>query len=454
MSASDVNSARRGICPSPENPIPFLHHPENKCIYWWCKNIETLNKYCITRPTVVRRSAHHPLTTDEEPIDTKTINKGWALTITGATVIWDKDALPLSDDIFVTRYDGPGLLREGEENHILVVEDLQETFILIKDGKDSGCTNWRTTAGYKIKTCRIIQDNMVGRARRSTEDAYNALQGEINGKLNYHAYLIRNYLERFRTLCNRHNLLREALHPTLVKTADAYAKSFLNNPYLTASMTKNHIMVWPCKPVNEWSLRKPNGSDCSLDIPISYQIDGMTRQGFLNPVSYVISQTTSHIPCSTHNPQLFHSNGTLYLWTGLGFVNVPQNTIYPIPIMENVTSLSPKWSDTWLYQAEDFKEEIHYLTSRDLELRNYIEHPKQDEALYGTQLGLPFMGLPTVPSLMRCVELSAMLGGFLHLLSLLKTKLRMWLIRKYPKNYERDDPLQLDTSIRERQAMI
>lgn len=429
-----IHEVKKGYCPCEENPISYLHHIKETCEYSWPREKEVKKCYCITRATRVHKSTHHSLTSDEEMIDSNTIGSGYASTLTGAVVTWNEEDLKNITNDFAKKYKGKALLQE--ETNLLIVEDIQETFTLREGVKEGSCKKWVTEEGYKVKTCEFNS-----RSKRS-QDELRVIENEVIAKLNFQNYIINTYLERFQLLCQKHKLLKTSMSGSLWDNPDNYAMELLNDTALTASVSMGYLMVWPCKKINQWDL-KNRQEVCTSEIPIWYIIDGINKTGFLNLKNYHIQNQTKSSTCNNFKNQLFLKNSKVYLWNGRDSTDLETKNIASLSYGFLKVIPSPTWKNNWLYKPEDFQDEDnHFVSLRDMEVRDMKYAITEQEKDYNLYMRMPFVGMPSLPSFTRCLEILSMIGGFMYLIKFLREKLRNW-VKKEEKNYEEHDPPNL-----------
>ncbi|UDL13959.1 MAG: hypothetical protein [Xiangshan Nyami-like virus] len=423
----------QGLCPSESHPTPLLDHVKPVCTYSWPRSQQTKIKYCVSRPTTIRENHGQAITSDEEPLERTSWTSQLAHTITGAIVIWGKPPKTW-DSALVERYNGGATRRRNT----LIIPQLQEAYNLVgllrveREGEV-----WLTSEGFEVLF-------LSGRSKRDNSqfaDLQKSLQDEIIAKLNYESTDFGQ--KEFSSLCNNQRSMLRILNTLVEVDPDPYVKALLGDKYLTASVTDSHIVVWPCKPVEEWHFLKKTSQKglCSTLVPIGYLMNGANVTGYLNLKTNHIENVTDLVDCSNISPQAvkYQKAGgwVLTLWNGRELEELPRSEEVSLPLLwTNMTdAFVPKWENHWLYTSHDFTfSERHYLTIRDLEqsMTQLSNAAETADTTYSTYMRVPFVGMPTIPSLSRCLELLCMLGGLLHIWGIICHLLAMRRMRNLP----------------------
>ncbi|AYW51537.1 envelope glycoprotein [Formica fusca virus 1] len=402
------NDIKQGGCPSLTHPVPLLHHPEPSCVYTWPKQTNTEIMYCITRPTTIRKLYGQPLTSDEEQLDERTVQNNGAFTVTGAVVHWEQNIIePTQKEV---KYTGVALLQENQ----LIIESLQEGFMLLPGPTNDGPYEvWKTIEGYEL---RILQ-----KTRNKRQSYQEAMQGEITSKLQYESYIMDQYLQKFQQTCFKQQLTTRTLDTIYKENADEYARALLNETDITAATAGDYLLVWPCKRPEIWYIREQEDEQvCTQDIPIIYTSDAKNYTGYYKIRTGRIVNDTNRLPCESVQTTPFMKDERLYTWDGRCVTRISTEGVKGFAYPNQGAHMAPVWSNHWLYHESDFhREPPLYLTKRDIELQQLVQHTDT----YTNTVGVPFMNMPSLPSLARCLELFSLTGGFLYLMGLILTRL-------------------------------
>ncbi|QMP82161.1 glycoprotein [Hymenopteran orino-related virus OKIAV87] len=413
MTPEDARAVRAGSCPSQTHPSPLLTPPPQQCKWAWPQQTDTAVTYCITRPTIVRQEHGQPLQADEEPLTRCSWSDGVCRTVSGAYVYWEKD----NDDrapAYITRYSGPA----HETGQAWVITELQEAYVVDTKVAENATHITYSTTEHFLLTVRKGYRHKRG-INHQLADLGTALHSEFNSKMEYNSVVMDTYLSRFQHACQQQTILAKALSWMTRVDPDPYVRALLDTNAITAEVTESYILVWPCIQVSSWGLQQVTREDtCTVDIPIWYELNG-NRTGYLDIPKNEIKNSTDVVPCNTVPHRPVQREDKLYLWTGRTLQALDYKNLSTIPLLRGTqASYAPTWRNTWLYEQNDFTfVESDYLTTHDALLQQAPDNPHS----YNEWMRTPFVGMPTLPSLTRILEITCMIGGALYLWALLRT---------------------------------
>ena len=174
-------------------------------------------------------------------------------------------------------------------------------------------------------------DLTLGRRNQETSVINSAfVNANLQAVLNYaQKVAMRSFFQATLNACHgQNNLVNTFISGLLGNRPHLVARKLLQKQYLFARVTLSAIEIYPCAPVNDYTI-KPM-SECSARIPIIYHIHGHKFNGHLDPVDIVIYQKPDLQPCHlVHEFPITLENKT--------YIYIRNGSLIPVKNVENLT---------------------------------------------------------------------------------------------------------------------
>lgn len=167
------------------------------------------------------------------------------------------------------------------------------------------------------------------------------------------------YQHNLHAVCRSLQSADTLLHTTVVSHPTSAMRALLNDSYLVASSGFKVIEVWPCSPVPRDALQvKSQQTDCTREIPVTFQYRNRTYEGYLDPVSLVISHFGSPADCFLQKfiPLIMYKRRYNYNRANGSLNRVPETKFQKLNI--NTNYLQDNFDD--LVPAKIFKHVLMY----------------------------------------------------------------------------------------------
>ena len=204
------------------------------------------------------------------------------------------------------------------------------------------------SSGGRFRYDSTAPDNPFNRPRRSTKnlddnstldlDSY-ATSGSVSLQLQaleLNSAINNRYLfgQLVNSVCDSMLDVMKLSRATIQDSPILAVRNLVGSPYLYARSGGQHVEIWPCEKIYNYTLLPMGNGSCTQEIPIRYTLRRQMLTGFLDPVTNIIGTSALPISCGVAHeiPLHFEDRGDVLYDSGDGslqpFDNAPTLAIF------------------------------------------------------------------------------------------------------------------------------
>lgn len=149
---------------------------------------------------------------------------------------------------------------------------------------------------------------------RAKKDYKIFVSGEVNARLNYLYTVIKENMisaiqEIHRSCCITQKMLLDLLISLSEERQTTFiTRVLLNEVRYTVVNMGDVLQLKQCLPITKYRFLPRNRVNCTRNMPIEYELNGIIHSAYMNEISHSITQFGEIIPCEQQQPFFFESN--------------------------------------------------------------------------------------------------------------------------------------------------
>lgn len=337
-----------GTCYNSNN-VPVEGYPVSVgpvCVYTWPKTVTTTVTRCTFSSGVVITTHQGHMTSNLGNTLTCSYNAGFCKTHDKVAISYIPD--PTEQDTY--RY--VGIFNGTMIGSHLIISSLGMSLKLENNVTKHSV---HVVNGFKLVHVRTIDPNFVSKGhvlRSVLQHDIDMFKAEIRAKLSFLMDRIAKPTAEAKTLCEAIKRNNQLVRSIARVDPTQLVRMVLNNTYLIASTAgQDYITTYPCTPVDGIAWRVYKKGVCTTLIPISYEWNGETVDGFYDHNTRVISHYSPRVDCQHSHDQYFDWHGRLFVHRpGHKPTSLPDKTVKVLPMLAaNVSASLVDFPESWIY---------------------------------------------------------------------------------------------------------
>ena len=358
------------------------------CKYKWPTSDTYTVQKCIFSQGVVTTTHEGHMTSNLGNTLNCEYTAGFCITHDNVGILYEPDPTEQDDYVYVGIYNGTKL-----GTHLMI----PNLGVSLKMPNIS--VGIHTTDDFKVDITRIFSPKLTAPNLGINPTELERLRAEINAKMSYILDLLANPIAETKVLCHATQMNNQLVRSLAQLDPTLLVRTMLKKDQIVASSAgQDYVIIYPCQNVTgvTWN-KKANEQDCTLFIPVQYNVNNTVVNGYFDPITKVLSTKSRKISCDHEQDQYFTLKNRVFLHKpGHSPVEIPNKTVKTLPTFRaNITDSMIELPDSWIYnESSKFNPSDlvwDYLNNRLDELENE-QNDRYDHSERKRYAGLSFLG--------------------------------------------------------------